>query len=131
VLLAEASERDPYDRAAGFDAAYDWTDKPGEWAWNDAFATKAPAARLRAALTAERDSGYVFRFLDNNDTGARFISRHGTKMTRPALAMLMTLPRVPCLSMGDEVGAAIKRRVASRAERTLSGSRKIVDAARQ
>jgi cyclomaltodextrinase len=105
LLLAEASERDRYYAAAGFDAAYDWTDKLGEWAWQGAFDGPTPALRLRAALASEDDSTPIFRFLDNNDTGARFITRHGPEMTRAAAALLMTLPGLPAIYMGEEVGA--------------------------
>ncbi|MBV8649934.1 MAG: alpha-glucosidase C-terminal domain-containing protein [Alphaproteobacteria bacterium] len=104
LLLAEASEHDPYYAAAGFDAAYDWTTELGQWAWHDAFAA-APAQHLRAALRAEGRTIPIFRFLDNNDTGARFITRYGIGKTRVADAMLLTLPGLPCLYMGDEVGA--------------------------
>jgi glycosidase len=110
LLLAEASARDPYYTTHGFDAAYDWTDKLGQWAWHDAFDAGAPtASRLSAALAADATAkGLVFRFLDNNDTGARFITRHGVAPTRLTAAMLMTLPGIPLIYMGEEVGAAFK-----------------------
>jgi cyclomaltodextrinase / maltogenic alpha-amylase / neopullulanase len=116
LLLAEASARDPYYDIVGFDAAYDWTNRLGEWSWRAAFEDVAsPAARLRSALIGSRavkpdagilDSGaMVFRFLNNNDTGTRFVTRYGVARTRLAATMLLTLPGLPLLYTGDEVGA--------------------------
>jgi cyclomaltodextrinase / maltogenic alpha-amylase / neopullulanase len=107
LLLAEASAHDAYYGRNGFDAAYDWTDKLGEWAWQAAF-EDAPntARRLRSAIEASASDTLVFRFLENNDTGPRFRSRYGFGRTRVATAMLLTLPGIPCLYTGEEVGAA-------------------------
>jgi cyclomaltodextrinase / maltogenic alpha-amylase / neopullulanase len=106
-LLAEASAQDGYYARHGFDAAYDWTHKLGEWAWHDAFEDNAyTASRLRQAIAAERGDISVFRFLDNNDTGVRFATRHGPLRTRVATAMLFTLPGIPSLYTGQEVGAS-------------------------
>ena len=107
LLLAEASARDPYYGHNGFDAVYDWTDKLGEWAWHGAFEDEANTARrLRAAIEASASDAQVLRFLENNDTGARFRSRYGLGRTRVAAAMLLTLPGIPCLYTGQEIGAA-------------------------
>lgn len=106
LLLAEASARDPYYARHGFDAAYDWTEQLGQWAWHAAFETEAQtAALLRQALATTPNTIPVFRFINNNDTGARFIARYGLPRTRVASAMLLTLPGLPGLFTGDEVGA--------------------------
>lgn len=103
LLLAEASARDPRSYEA-FDAAYDWTDELGQWAWHDVFERgRVDVSALAAALDATPPR--VFRFLDNNDTGARFHSRHGEPLERVASTLLFTLPGIPGLFTGQEVGA--------------------------
>lgn len=105
LLIAEASTRDPYWREHGFDAAYDWTDELGRWAWDDIFEDRATTAdKLDAAVRSS--STNVVRFLENNDTGARFITRHGVDVTRVAAGALLTLPGMPVLFTGQERGAA-------------------------
>jgi cyclomaltodextrinase / maltogenic alpha-amylase / neopullulanase len=108
-LLAEASAREPYHVTHGFDAAYDWTEQLGQWAWHDVFGENGQVdlVRLRAALAHEWASaeGLVFRFISNNDTGARFISRYGVELQRLAATMLFTLPGIPLIYNGDEIGA--------------------------
>jgi hypothetical protein len=115
VLIAEASGRDGYYAAHGFDAEYDWTSRLGQWAWDGVFAPDGglpDLARLRAALT-NGGQGYpahtlLLRFLDNNDTGRRFITRYGLGETRAAIEMLFTLPGIPLIYDGEEVGAAFE-----------------------
>jgi cyclomaltodextrinase / maltogenic alpha-amylase / neopullulanase len=110
LLLAEASARDPYYFSHGFDVAYDWTDKLGHWAWANVFYyVPALPTTLTAALTNDgrgfADDAVIFRFLNNNDTGARFVSTYDPDTTRVAATLLLTLPGVPCVYTGDEVGA--------------------------
>jgi cyclomaltodextrinase / maltogenic alpha-amylase / neopullulanase len=115
LLLAEASARDPYNFDNGFDAAYDWTVDLGRWAWGQFWGEQAEKVEsgtlirlLKSALTNEPE-GYhpdalIFRFLNNNDTGTRFITTHGEDMTRVATALLLTLPGIPCIYTADEAG---------------------------
>lgn len=111
LLIAEASARDPYYFDHGYDAAYDWTGELGKWAWENVFQgfRGSITERLHAALTNE-GRGYhpnarIVRFLNNNDTGKRFISRYGYHMLKVSAAMLLTLPGIPTLFTGDEVAA--------------------------
>ena len=111
LLLAEATAREPFYFDNGFDAAYDWTYQPGGWAWKivwDAYKYRLLNYNLTDALT-NRPEGFhpdalIFRFLNNNDTGERFITRHGEAVTRVATALLLTLPGIPCIYTGDEYG---------------------------
>jgi glycosidase len=110
LLIAEASARDEFYFEQGFDAAYDWTDELGQWAWGDALGGIAPIGEAMTDVLTDGGQGYhqdalVMRFLNNNDTGQRFISTYGVDFYRTALAMLLTLPGLPCLYTGDEVGA--------------------------
>jgi glycosidase len=110
LLIAEASARDAFYVDQGFDAAYDWTDELGKWAWGHVFGGNAPIGEAMVDALTDGRRGYhgdarVMRFLNNNDTGPRFITTHGVDCYRTALAMLLTLPGLPCLFTGDEVGA--------------------------
>jgi cyclomaltodextrinase len=104
LLIAEASAREPGWGAAGF-AAYDWTDEVGQWAWRDAFGEDGTVdvGALRAALAGA--SAQTLRFLDNNDTGDRFRTRHGASAYGAASALLFALPGIPAVFTGDEVAA--------------------------
>lgn len=110
LIIPEASARDGYWFENGADAVYDWTDEVGRWAWRRAFGRETvDVAALHDALT-NHGKGYPpnalpFRFLDNNDTGIRFAARHSEPVYRVAAALLFTLPGIPSLFTGDEVGA--------------------------
>jgi cyclomaltodextrinase len=110
LLLAEAGARDPYYFDNGFDVAYDWTAALGRWAWEIVWESQELLVyNLNAALTNNgrgfHPDALIFRFLNNNDTGTRFITTHGEELTRVAAALLLTLPGVPCVYTGDEIGA--------------------------
>lgn len=115
ILIAEASGREGYYPAHGFDAEYDWSSQLGQWAWHGVFSPPGrlpDLARLRTVL-AGAGKGYprharLLRFLDNNDTGERFITRHGVGQTRAAIELLFTLPGIPLIYDGEEVGAAFE-----------------------
>jgi cyclomaltodextrinase len=128
ALIAEASARDRAYRKAGFDAAYDWSESLGKWAWDGIFdREQGIPERLHGALTAGDDPSGVFRFLNNNDTGDRFVTRYGLGRTRAAAGLLLTLPGVPLVYTGDEVGAEFRpyddgaRRVSFADRRRLRG----------
>jgi glycosidase len=104
LLLAEGSATQAVWATAGFDLAYDWTAQLGRWHWAGAFASPNPAVGLRRAL-AHRPRTTPLRYLDDNDTGRRFIATHGIGMTRAATAALMTLDGVPEIFTGSEIGA--------------------------
>ena len=100
--VAEASARDEFYFEQGFDAAYDWTDQLGQWAWGDALGGIAPIGKAMVDVLTDGGQGYhedalVMRFLNNNDTGQRFVSTYGVDFYRTALAMLLTLPGLPSL----------------------------------
>lgn len=115
LLLAEASARDPYNFDNGFDAAYDWTENLGQWAWGHFWSDQAEKVDTAQMLEQLKDAlrnqpeGYhpdalIFRFLNNNDTRTRFITTHGEELTRVATALLLTLPGIPCIYTADELG---------------------------
>lgn len=112
LLIAEARACDPFWKVAGFAAGYDWTSTIGRWAWHEPLRVDEPMAMvdvpaLRSAIRASDSDrcARVVRFLDNNDTGARFITRRGQRLHDAALTLLFTLPGLPALFTGGEQGA--------------------------
>jgi cyclomaltodextrinase len=110
LLLAEASARHGWYARHGFDATYDWGERLGEPAWSELFdQTARIGPRIDRALrrTPHGAAGsLVLRFLEDNDTGERFFDRHGGGLTRTAAALLLTVPGMPLLYTGQEVGAS-------------------------
>jgi glycosidase len=111
LLLAEATARDPYYFSHGFDVAYDWTNSLGQWAWTSAFGFAQATGALLAPAITNGTRGYprdaiVMRFLNNNDTGVRFVDQYGPEVTRVAATLQFTLPGLPAMFAGDEIGAS-------------------------
>lgn len=109
LLLAEATARESYYFRSGFDVGYDWTDHPGEWPWENLWTFPQEIQPLITPTLTNRGNGYprdaiVLRFLNNNDTGERFVDRHGVKLTRVASALQFTVAGLPLLFAGDEIG---------------------------
>lgn len=122
LLLGEdkATRPEVFDRR--FDAAYDWYPEESwvsHWTWEVDFSTTtsrtifnyAPegtrSLRLRASLTNQgngwAEDAKVLRFMENNDT-FRFLDTHGLARTKMAGALLFSLPGIPLLYNGQEVG---------------------------
>lgn len=111
MLLAEASAVEPYWFSDGFDVAYDWTKSLGQWAWSSAFEFPQEAGLLLKTAITNGGKGYspdakILRFLNNNDTGVRFVDQHDAPTTRVAATLQFTLPGVPAMFAGDEIGAS-------------------------
>ncbi|MFL5796819.1 MAG: alpha-amylase family glycosyl hydrolase [Actinomycetota bacterium] len=110
LLLGEATALDAHI-FRGYDLAYDWTDHPGQWAWTSVFDfPQESGALLKPAITND-PKGYpadalVMRFLNNNDTDVRFVDRYGPELTRVAATLQFTVPGVPEMFAGDEIGAS-------------------------
>lgn len=109
-LVAEASAHDPFYVSNGFDASYDWTDELGKWAWEHVFDDPARVGPALDAALASRATPMdrVFRFLNNNDTGDRFVTRYGVARARLAAVLLHTLPGIAVVYTGDEVCAEFR-----------------------
>jgi cyclomaltodextrinase len=108
LLLAEATARDPYYFSHGFDMGYDWTNHPGRWPWESfwQFPQEIQSLSLPALSFRYPKDALVLRFLNNNDTDIRFEERYGADFTRVAAAMEFTVPGIPLLFGGDEIGAS-------------------------
>jgi cyclomaltodextrinase / maltogenic alpha-amylase / neopullulanase len=106
IMIAEAGALDSTYTRQGFDFAYDWNKELGHWAWENAFTDSSKTASvLKKALVESTDGARTLRFINNNDTGTRFIERYGLEATKLAAILTQTLPGLPLVYTGDEVGA--------------------------
>ena len=103
----------------GYDAAYDWTADTGwvsSWSWATEYsATKNPtifnyqneqkrSSLLNKSFFHNGDTTHLrLRFLENNDQ-SRFITAHGLDRTKMASALLFSLPGLPMIYNGQEIG---------------------------
>ncbi|UCE06022.1 MAG: hypothetical protein JSW07_20940, partial [bacterium] len=124
LMLAEdkASWHNVFDER--FDVAFDWASSEGwvsQWSWQvlyhdywqDQNVTifnswqQGRNQRMRDALT-NNEEGYhqsakILRFMENNDT-QRFIRHHGLERTKMVAALELSLPGVPLIYNGQEIG---------------------------
>lgn len=119
LMLAEDKGSDKQVYELGFDLAYDWasdTSWVSQVSWQYRYDPKEnytlfnfPDSSKRAAMLREQlfqtDSfnHRRLRFIENNDL-PRFITDHGLERTKMAAALLFSLPGVPLIYSGQEVG---------------------------
>ncbi len=122
LLLGEdkATRPEVFDRR--FDVAYDWYPEESwvsHWTWEVDYSAVTSrtifnyasegtrSQRLRASLTNQgngwAEDAKVLRFMENNDT-FRFIDTHDLARTKMAGALLFSLPGIPLLYNGQEIG---------------------------
>lgn len=118
LCLAEdkASVKEPFQM--GYDAAYDWTTDTSwvsQWSWETnhharrsqtVFNYPTESLRttlLRNALFDQKMYGPTVRFLENNDLPP-FLSSHNLEQTKMAAALLFSLPGIPMIYNGQEIG---------------------------
>ncbi len=122
LLLGEDKATEPHSFEGRFDIAYDWY--PGQiwvsrWTWqldfsetdNRTIFNAAPELQrsnlLHDALTNRGDGWHsdakVLRFMENNDT-FRFVEHHSLEQTKMVAALLFSLPGVPLIYNGQEIG---------------------------
>ena len=111
-LLAEASATDFALFEDRFDLAYDWELYHGDRnSFYNLFANTTVTGlhnRITNLGVPFPDYRYPFRFMENHDE-ARYISRLSGQQTRLAATLLLTIPGVPLIYAGQEVGEASTR----------------------
>lgn len=107
-----------------FDVAYDWAASESwvsQWVWAQSYSANSNptifnttpqdqrAQAFRKSLT-NNGNGYheravILRFMENNDT-FRFLATHDDARTRMVAATMFSLPGIPLLYNGQEIGAS-------------------------
>ncbi len=101
-ILAEADADESWVFESGFDAGYDWADEPGHWAWETVFSNPEAEAHRLPELLNTPAAGKTLRALNTNDSGERFLKRHGPEVARLATVLVWTAPGIPLVYTGDE-----------------------------
>jgi glycosidase len=109
-ILAESGAGDALAGEAGFDATYDWGPDIGHWAWDPVLGVSSWANltvdAIREVVNLSIDSKVpIVRFVENNDQ-KRFLSGHTIHQTRAAATLMFTLPGIPMMFYGEEIGAS-------------------------
>lgn len=119
LLLAEDKGSLPGVYELGFDAAYDWTVDTtwvSQWSWeyeynesesktifNHPDVDKRGALMRKALFHSGGNNHRKLYYLENNDLPG-FIRDHGLRRTEMASALLFSLPGIPMLYNGQEIG---------------------------
>lgn len=119
LLLAEAKAMEPEVYEFGYDAAYDWTADTlwvSQWSYEYEYNTKEsmtvfnhPEKEKRKELLEEavfennKFPSRTLRFTENNDLH-RFPSHHTIEQAKLASSLVFTLPGIPMLYQGQEIG---------------------------
>ena len=119
LLLAEDKGSVAEVFESGFDAAYDWTSDTtwvSQWSWEYEYEARKShtlfnfpkvnerGEMLSQALFYQGGNGHrKLRYIENNDL-PRFIHGHGLAQTKMAAALLFSLPGIPMLYNGQEIG---------------------------
>ncbi len=119
LMLAEGKGREEKLYRHGFDAGYDWTSDTvwvSQWSWEVEYNERVSKTvfnqveeNKRATFLKEaifRDLEYahrLLRFTENNDL-PRFPVNHGLKKSKMAAQLVFSLPGIPMLYQGQEIG---------------------------
>lgn len=118
LLLAEDKGTQPEVFEYGFDAAYDWTADTtwvSQWSWEYEYnheknltifnfpKINERGEMLRQALFENRNPHRLLRYMGNNDL-PYFIQDHTLEQTKMTAALLFSLPGIPMIYNGQEIG---------------------------
>lgn len=119
LLLAEDKGRGSDVFELGFDAAYDWTADTSwvsQWAWeyeydhdinltvfNHPDSLKRKPMLKKALFENDENAHRLLRYMGNNDI-PHFLGDHTLAQTKMVAALLFSLPGIPMLYNGQEIG---------------------------